>query len=51
MAAEVTELAIGVTKENFAAVATEEFESGFRRFGSELGWSEHGWFGFGFRLG
>ena len=51
VAAEVAELAVGVAREDFAAVATEEFESGFRRFGSELGWSEHGWFGFGFRLG
>lgn len=51
MAAEVAELAVGVAREDFAAVATEEFESGFRRFGSGLGWSEHGWFGFGFRLG
>ena len=51
MAAEVTELAVGVAGENFAAVAAEEFESGFRRLGSGLGWSEHGWFGLGFRFG
>lgn len=48
MAAEVAELAVGVTGEDFAAVAAEEFDGGF---GSGLGGSEHVGLEFGFGFG
>lgn len=49
MAAEVAEFAVGITREDFASVATEEFNGGFGRIRSGLGESEHDRFGLRFR--
>jgi len=45
MATEVTEFAIGVTGEDFATIATEEFDGGFGRTRSGFGESDHDRFG------
>lgn len=50
MATEVTEFAIGVAGEDFATIATEEFDGGFGRTRSGFGESDHDRFGFGFGL-
>jgi hypothetical protein len=47
MATEVTEFAVGVAGEDFAAITTEEFNGGFGSIRSGLGESEHDRFGFG----
>jgi len=45
MATEVTEFAIGVAGEDFATIATEEFDGGFGRTQSGFSGSEHDRFG------
>lgn len=45
MATEVTEFAIGVAGEDFATIATEEFDGGFGRTRSGFRESDHDRFG------